>query len=459
MSIDRIKESDSFSSFHDSISCNDSISLDQISEDDNIPIDEDQHMCPDNNKRDMEDKMRKRSESSSMEQVEEKGRKEAWGPSLSSNAEPEKNKETNTTNAVLPSNISSTKDNVVTENGEEKKICRICFEEGDSDDLTIPCQCKGSQLYAHIDCIKQWQLTVMLGGSNHPCYVKNEERHKTCNVCKTDFQMKPLTRLNLMENLADFPAEKIVPGLVCVHEKPNNLMTDRLPLVLRALVESKHIHFKESVYLMYAVEEKGSKDGEDKILGINLVRPMDTDFEAVDPHLDPRTKLREEDLYDEVIKRESEGMQLFYARGGPCRLPVATAMALYQDDEIVLNGSGPECVHRVKDGETEFTLMVGELRQILQVPGKIHTLLVFHNRAEWSRAQLLGEIARGSWGTTFLSEMETEHKRALVQAKANWSFLFEHSKWAPANKLQEERVQVTRDAERINLQFSIIERI
>ena len=41
---------------------------------------------------------------------------------------------------------------------EEKKECRICFDEGTDDDpLISPCKCKGTSAYVHKSCLSNWR--------------------------------------------------------------------------------------------------------------------------------------------------------------------------------------------------------------------------------------------------------------------------------------------------------------
>ena len=41
---------------------------------------------------------------------------------------------------------------------EEKKECRICFDEGmDNDPLISPCKCKGTSAYVHKSCLSNWR--------------------------------------------------------------------------------------------------------------------------------------------------------------------------------------------------------------------------------------------------------------------------------------------------------------
>lgn len=50
--------------------------------------------------------------------------------------------------------------------------CRICLQNDDIRQLIVPCDCRGSALYAHFDCLSLW------------IKCRNAEK---CNVCQTNY--------------------------------------------------------------------------------------------------------------------------------------------------------------------------------------------------------------------------------------------------------------------------------
>ena len=50
---------------------------------------------------------------------------------------------------------------------EDEDVCRFCLAPGD---LHCPCECKGSNRFVHIGCLRQWQKSVLLTQSTHPTY-------------------------------------------------------------------------------------------------------------------------------------------------------------------------------------------------------------------------------------------------------------------------------------------------
>ena len=87
---------------------------------------------------------------------------------------------------------NSTSENLII--NSDDKICRYCLSN--EGELISPCQCKGTNKWVHLDCLKKWQKTSLLSQSTHPKYQTHIE--KICNVCKTEFNFKTVSRNELM---------------------------------------------------------------------------------------------------------------------------------------------------------------------------------------------------------------------------------------------------------------------
>jgi len=60
---------------------------------------------------------------------------------------------------------------------EEKKECRICFDEGTDDDpLISPCKCKGTSAYVHKSCLSNWRN-----------FNRNSEAWNICMECHAEY--------------------------------------------------------------------------------------------------------------------------------------------------------------------------------------------------------------------------------------------------------------------------------
>lgn len=69
------------------------------------------------------------------------------------------------------------KGEVSLEINEERKMCRICFEEEREFEMFTPCLCRGSSRYVHRGCLNQW-LEV----------TENEDARKKCLECRYEYR-------------------------------------------------------------------------------------------------------------------------------------------------------------------------------------------------------------------------------------------------------------------------------
>ena len=69
----------------------------------------------------------------------------------------------------------------------------------DEDDAKVaPCKCRGGQQWCHMSCLRQWQRSVLVTQPTHPAFYERDERQFTCNVCKSEFSVKPPSRAEMM---------------------------------------------------------------------------------------------------------------------------------------------------------------------------------------------------------------------------------------------------------------------
>lgn len=298
--------------------------------------------------------------------------------------------------------------------------CRICFagagEGGVSGSeanpelqkLVSPCRCEGSQKYVHLGCLRRWQRSVQLGGSNHPEDRAAEDRHLICNVCKSRFDLPPQDRASMMAELAGVQPHMVVPGvlLVTTRTQAQSSSPDAagLNLALRAYVECKAAHFREAVYVLTEVRpalERGD-GGSDVVLGVNLSRRLQSvpKFSVLEGTVDEAT-LRE---------HERQGVEVVWMNGGPVEPRTVTAMfcvtrmAPEQRAQALARFPGVrELVSDPAGGDQ--ALIHGSMHGVLACAAeeirhgaRSAVVLAWAGFAQWSRAQLLGEMARGSWG-------------------------------------------------------------
>lgn len=284
----------------------------------------------------------------------------------------------------------------------------MCHDGADAEDALLqPCACRGSQAMVHKSCLQLWQRSVQLSTvTNRPQDVVREERHLVCNVCKARFDLAPPSRADLVADLAGCTIEIVTPGLLLVstRREASGPAADQLPLVLQVLREIKHMHFNSAVYVLTEAMEQHSGRGNevsDAILGVNLVRAMGDEGEQ------SRSiqNLLSLDPSDQARLRES-GVHLQMFNGGPVGPKVVTAIALVTETH---SRRRPHAQVRILleavcgDGE-KMTLLIGPAAAVLEVAQAEAALrcgtvpvACYAGYAVWSRTQLLGEMARGSW--------------------------------------------------------------
>lgn len=57
-----------------------------------------------------------------------------------------------------------------------------------------PCACSGGQQWVHLDCLRQWQRSVLLGQATHLPPESDDVRASRCSVCLEEFRVAPLSR-------------------------------------------------------------------------------------------------------------------------------------------------------------------------------------------------------------------------------------------------------------------------
>lgn len=355
---------------------------------------------------------------------------------------------------------------------DPEAICRICFlgdgaeevESGTSPTtkcnakatrLVSPCRCEGSQKYVHMGCLRKWQRTVQIGGPNHPEELTNENRHLICNVCKSAFTLAPQDRLTLMAEFAGVEAEEVTPGLMLIARNTSSQArgweNGRLSLALRAFLESKAAHFREAVYIVTEVRSTTNRvDGTDIAIGVNLSRTLEAvpDVSFLKGAV-PQSKL---EWYAE------QGLSVMWMNGGPVDPRVVTGMCMLDQlshaqrcdfrarhtdvrelrmislpEEKEANGPNGEICDK-KDGEA--LVLCGSMGHIMEIasdalklrrapngcsPSKASRsfVLAWAGYAQWNRGQLIGEMARGSWGWCLCHPLDISHAMKFAM-QSSW---------------------------------------
>eukprot|EP00746_Dinoflagellata_sp_MGD_P003538 gnl/MRDRNA2_/MRDRNA2_106868_c0_seq1.p1 gnl/MRDRNA2_/MRDRNA2_106868_c0~~gnl/MRDRNA2_/MRDRNA2_106868_c0_seq1.p1 ORF type:complete len:620 (+),score=118.74 gnl/MRDRNA2_/MRDRNA2_106868_c0_seq1:131-1990(+) len=84
-----------------------------------------------------------------------------------------------------------------------EKMCRYCF--GEQGDMISPCACTGGQKWVHLECLQNWQRSILTDQPTHPALYHRDERQEVCNVC----QSKYTTKLTRHELLSSFTGQEV----------------------------------------------------------------------------------------------------------------------------------------------------------------------------------------------------------------------------------------------------------
>jgi len=254
----------------------------------------------------------------------------------------------------------------------------------------------------------------------------------------------------MMSNLACIRPDEITPGLVLVTKATAAESASRgaqLNLVIRAYIETKAAHFREAVYILTEIGAGDGTDGSDTVLGVNLTRTLET------PDV---TKLEDVPDQNALQAYRTRGVQVRWMNGGPVKPKVVTALtcvkhmpharraevcarhrirAIVNDhtgnEETVFAGSMPAMLNLAAE-EAGCAQLAGDASGIL--------VLAWAGFAQWSRTQLLGELARGSWGWCNGRAKDIHAAIAALSSSSLeglWANLrySERLQWAPDNDL------------------------
>jgi uncharacterized membrane protein len=65
---------------------------------------------------------------------------------------------------------------------DQLKLCRICFDHENAEDIISPCLCSGGSAFVHRTCLNRWR-SENVGGKGF----------KICNVCQFEYVIEPVS--------------------------------------------------------------------------------------------------------------------------------------------------------------------------------------------------------------------------------------------------------------------------
>jgi len=306
---------------------------------------------------------------------------------------------------------------------QSDKACRYCL--ADSGELIMPCQCKGSNAYVHLGCLRQWQKSVILTQSTHPRYQNNI--NEVCNVCEQPFkeEYKPQSRhQSILEYTGNEIPTLVVSGNMIVSTRvESEADDDRIKLLrIHPAVLSQQNHFMKCVYLIALASRYNPKErGGGSVLAVNLVRQIAEPLKSAvqrlpgireTPRFSPLKSWKE--FYLPLLKQLSCILgSIEHYLGGPVR-PSKAFVIVEVPSEFAKNMRRLRIKKNLYFGaleviakllKQEFGVVNGKLcgsvttEEFVKVVGtQGFSMKVFWGYGAWNVTQLLGEIARRSMG-------------------------------------------------------------
>eukprot|EP00931_Biecheleriopsis_adriatica_P111969 TRINITY_DN8646_c1_g1_i1.p1 TRINITY_DN8646_c1_g1~~TRINITY_DN8646_c1_g1_i1.p1 ORF type:complete len:393 (-),score=82.72 TRINITY_DN8646_c1_g1_i1:40-1218(-) len=375
--------------------------------------------------------------------------------------------------------------------------CRFCLEEAAAEEFVTPCNCEGTSRFVHESCLRRWQAEAL-----------TFEHAATCQVCLTDFSIKPdklqweldsaarrsdrrsrqmptalfdAVRTNprydreaasrLPRALHAHLASLLTPGCLVLQtpqraqleaRRQNPDVAHSMVAFFEAVLASRMEHWHQGVYLLAASWSGQAADGSDALIGVNLAgQPCSLAGVGVRG----MNVVNEHDLRE--LQERLPGKPVKHAVGGPVRPDRLLSLVPYEGE---LGPDLPRLVHAVS-GETPADgaggvqgALFGELRDIVQVLSGRPQLrplgaAVFQGHAVWSSQQLLSEVARGSWGLTRASNADlsiTDVAEPSEVSQARWAAIWQSHVMAPNMTEVNDRSSraSSREAERLPNQAS-----
>eukprot|EP01060_Flectonema_neradi_P015342 TRINITY_DN21985_c0_g1_i1.p1 TRINITY_DN21985_c0_g1~~TRINITY_DN21985_c0_g1_i1.p1 ORF type:complete len:493 (+),score=90.36 TRINITY_DN21985_c0_g1_i1:70-1479(+) len=149
----------------------------------------------------------------------------------------------------------------VIDDDDDEKMCRYCFGDDEDGPLISPCACKGGQKYVHLECLRRWQRMILISQPTHPAYWEDDERHRLCNVCKSEFTCAPPTRGELASGFTGPEIAALIAKDCCIgareyFTKSLEEQMEREPMIG---IFSSYQHWIRGVYLITTVEDDDGK--------------------------------------------------------------------------------------------------------------------------------------------------------------------------------------------------------
>jgi erythromycin esterase-like protein/ubiquitin-protein ligase len=307
-------------------------------------------------------------------------------------------------------------------------VCRFCFSaEGE---LVSPCACRGSNEWLHLECLRQWQKTVVLTQPTHPKYQTNIDT--VCNVCLEPFTGPGILR-SRHEQIFEFVGGAEIARLV---EAGNLLVSTRessrenLELITQhPEIASRLATWTKAVFLMLR-SDGGERGG---LLAVSMSQPTEG------PPADVRLSAVEARHWASLTLPNVS--KVLHFDGGPCdrQTPIAVAYMSGVDREQLTRCGAKFAPPAWVWGGVDQVAAVIKGSSSVSSP-RAQTLQLIWGFGGWGCTQVLAEIARGGWGIVPVASYMAARPDASLEISFaldfDWLRIVPHAKLPPPSEYQ-----------------------
>ena len=246
--------------------------------------------------------------------------------------------------------------------------------------------CRGSNEWVHLQCLQEWQKSVLLTQSTHPKYQTSIDR--ICNVCLEPFTGKgiPSSRKErILQYLGGGELAKLVtPGNLLVSTRDSS--RENLELIEQhPEIKKRLMTWTKAVFLMISTGINASG-----LLAVSMSQPIDA------PPSDVRLSSKEKQIWQKRTN-EQPWMTLQHYDGGPMERdePMAIAHACITDFSVLKNTGVQFVAPFFLYGMYENVMNVLNVEKY-RMQKEITKIHVVWGCGGWGGTQVLAEIARGA---------------------------------------------------------------
>ncbi|CAD7947621.1 unnamed protein product [Amoebophrya sp. A120] len=284
---------------------------------------------------------------------------------------------------------------------DDQPQCRYCLSgEGE---LVAPCDCKGTNQYVHLQCLRQWQKSVLLTQSTHPKFQTRIDA--ICNICEKPFKgpFRPKDRAQAVLEFAGAEmAQKLKKGHLLVSSEKESQES------AEAMERQPELrpHLEQWTYAVYLIasEEPASRREDGHVLGVNLVAMANPEPpQRVDSNLPGFRRLTVSPMnawkqsYRKLVEKQPFVRKISHYNGGPVEPDKCFALANLPS---LTKTKYKESSLNIRDD-----MYFGNLASIANL-AQLHYdntreashLRIYWGYAAWGTSQLLAEIAKRHWG-------------------------------------------------------------